>query len=172
MAVCGHCLGDCVECLPYCMSCWRNVFGVTLAQSKIHGKGIIATASFFPGDAIIPYSGTVMSEAETAQKYPHGHDYLMSGPHGTEGEWPQFYIDPTEDSDGSRHLGSFVNHSPTPNAVVLFKKHDHTFPLWIVATQHIRPNDEIVIYYGCRYWTDSEIIQTCEQKKNNTCSAI
>lgn len=65
---------DCSEPLgwsyPYCAQHLREIFGVCVKRSKVHGMGLFATRDFAAGESIVPFGGElVRSQKQLNQRY-------------------------------------------------------------------------------------------------------
>jgi SET domain-containing protein len=105
----------------------------TVRESPIHGRGLFATASINPGSDILEYVGEKISKQESLARCEAGNHFI-------------FALDDQHDIDGNVEWNParWMNHSCSPNCAAEHVS-DH---IWIVATRHIHPGEELTFNYG------------------------
>lgn len=68
------CLEDCERTLgwsyPYCSVHLKDLFGVAIRRSKIHGMGLFAARDFVKGEKVVPYGGElVKTQRQLNERY-------------------------------------------------------------------------------------------------------
>lgn len=107
------------------------------------GYGVIATDDIKKDSFIVPYLGKIVSQT---RKEVLGNDYAFNlFPEETEGG---LVIDAKEAGNISR----FMNHSYTPNAVMVNGRHGNKVLPWLRALTKISAGEEICWNYGSGYW--------------------
>lgn len=120
-----------------------------LVNSKIHGKGVVATEPIAAGQRLIEYTGARITNAEADRRYPFNpdeaqHTFLFSVNSRT-------IIDAADGGNVAR----FINHKCDPNCeAVIIKGH-----VYIEALRDIEPGEEL----GYDYWF---VLDEPHNKKN------
>jgi uncharacterized protein len=121
----------------------RVAFGLSLAQSKIHGKGCFAAIAFDQDQLIAEYLGERISSAEAERRRrASGEQFICD----VDSEWA---IDGSRGGNGTH----CINHSCQPNAYVIVSEKR----IFIHALREIIPGEEITTDY--RYELYSEQIK-------------
>ena len=114
------------------------------------GNGVFTTHAFPKGEFITYYTGWIINYAEFTQLQKHNaHSHLI-------GRTPMrdavMGVETAEEllmfPEDERGLGSFINHSPTPNCEKIIIDEQICFK----ALVQIPANSEIFINYGSSYW--------------------
>jgi len=107
--------------------------GIEVRESSVGGRGVFATKHFWPGDII--------------EACP-----TLHAPNGQWGRSTEDYVFQTTRQKKLLALGkcSMYNHKDFPNTTHEFS--DDWSTLYIIAFEHIKPNDEIFIHYGDQWW--------------------
>lgn len=111
----------------------RLAFGLTVAQSRIHGKGCFAIVSFRPNQQIAEYVGERISLAEAERRRHSARRECICD---IDSEWA---IDGSEGGNGTQ----YVNHSCHPNSYVIVSDGR----IFIHALREIAPGEEITTDY-------------------------
>ena len=137
--------------VPACRKCISAKFPVLVANSKIHEYGLFAARNIVVNELVIPYAGDIMDVQTVCKRCPHGGDLLVACPE------LGVYIN-GQYANGCRSIGSFANHSDTPNCQLTYVDvvdqldfSDDMHPFWIRATRHIEKGSELTFDYGPRY---------------------
>jgi uncharacterized protein len=118
--------------------------GVEVRQSPIHGRGVFATRTYEPGEAILPIDDSRVVTRETPLdpergELPHHRDYL--GTHDVLMQEPERYI----------------NHCCEPNTYVQTRAGVR----WVVAYRAVAPGDELTFDYCISSYGDHEWECSC-----------
>ncbi len=106
--------------------------GLTVAESRIHGKGCFATARFARRKKIAEYTGERITNAE-AERRGHRRVLRISG---LDDRWS---IDGSVGGNGTH----YINHSCRPNCFMqTIRGH-----LLVLALRDIRPGEELTVDY-------------------------
>jgi hypothetical protein len=110
---------------------YENIY---VADSKIHGKGILAKKRFGADEIVCEFTGEIIDEKECVQREKEGNVYIF---------WYDdiVYIDVSKDE-----TIKYLNHSCKPNCRIEASEND--YHLLIIANEIINQNDEITIDYG------------------------
>jgi hypothetical protein len=55
---------------PYCPAHLKEIFGVAVAKSKVHGMGLFAMRDFAKGERVVPFGGDfILSQKELNKRY-------------------------------------------------------------------------------------------------------
>lgn len=154
--------------LPLCWQHAKKVYGVRVANSALHGKGLFAATPFSRGDWICPYGGEVITLAQMNGRYPGD----CVAPYGM--------CDGNRCEDGAvrRGVGTIANGEGPPgrriqtnSETVVFTRYDQVLEprrtrlqqegampvrgsMWVRATRNIPAGTEIIMNYGDEYWED------------------
>lgn len=118
----------------------RLAFGLTIAKSKIHGRGCFATVTFRPNERIAEYVGERISLVEAERRRQARGERCICD---VDAEWA---IDGHRGGNGTQ----YVNHSCQPNAYAIVSGKR----IFIHALREIVPGEEITTNY--QYELDSE----------------
>ena len=110
--------------------------------SIIHGNGLFTNRNFQKNEILTFYDGEHIDWKEAHSREP---SYIRGLAFGFAA------IDGLRTPVIGRGLGSFCNHSSTPNAI--FWVRDDV--VWIKARQVISSGEEVVVNYGRVYWERS-----------------
>ena len=127
-------------------------------QSKIHGKGIIATEKIKKGTKIIQYVGEKISKKEGDKRSGDRIEkYLKSN---SSGSVYIFELDKNQDIDGnfSFNKARYINHSCNPNCEVDIIKDE----IWISSIKNIKKGDELSYDYGYTFDKDDYKDHECK----------
>ncbi|HKZ77424.1 MAG TPA: SET domain-containing protein-lysine N-methyltransferase [Pyrinomonadaceae bacterium] len=111
----------------------RLAFGLTVARSKIHGKGCFATIPFRQNQQIAEYVGERISLAEAERRRRASRKQHICD---VDGEWA---IDGNRGGNGTQ----YVNHSCEPNSYVRVSEGR----IFLHALREIAPGEEITTNY-------------------------
>ncbi|TVP78274.1 MAG: SET domain-containing protein [Puniceicoccaceae bacterium] len=115
----------------------------TVKTSKIHGRGLYATADIEEGTDIIQYVGEKISKKESTRR---ALEWEASARKSGEGLVYIFELDKKYDIDG--RLGDnparYMNHSCDGNCEAI----NYDGEIWIVARRDIKEGEELVYDYG------------------------
>ena len=118
----------------------RLAIGLSLAKSKIHGKGCFATTAFDQHQQIAEYVGERISSAEAERRRcAQGKQCICD----VDSEWS---IDGSRGGNGSQ----CINHSCQPNAYVIVSEQR----IFIHALREIAPGEEITVDYRYELYSD------------------
>lgn len=119
-------------------------------RSKIHGNGVIATASIRKGEPIVEYKGRIISHDEADQQYSgdvtSGHTFLFT----LNEDW-------IVDANVRGTVARWINTSCEPNAIAFIHSEDKKNPdpkkdrVIIEALRAIKPGEEITYDYGFEF---------------------
>jgi SET domain-containing protein len=121
--------------------------GLTVARSKVHGYGLIATRRFVRGEEVMAGDGVIWQEDET---FVDSHALVLpaenadpSWPRGEDGEPRDFYYDLVDQT-------RWINHSCEANTSVdaRWDPEAKIVRTWWTATRDIEPGDEIFYDYA------------------------
>ena len=127
-------------------------------QSKIHGKGIIATEKIKKGTKIIQYVGEKISKKEGDKRSGDRIEkYLKSN---SSGSVYIFELNKNQDIDGnfSFNKARYINHSCNPNCEVDIIKDE----IWISSIKNIKKGDELSYDYGYTFDKDDYKDHECK----------
>ena len=127
-------------------------------QSKIHGKGIIATEKIKKGTKIIQYVGEKISKKEGDKRSGDRIEkYLKSN---SSGSVYIFELNKNQDIDGnfSFNKARYINHSCNPNCAVDIIKDE----IWISSIKNIKKGDELSYDYGYTFDKDDYKDHECK----------
>ncbi len=113
-------------------------------NSKVHGKGILATSNIKKGTKIIEYIGEKITKKEGDKRSAERiKNYLDKA---NEGSVYIFELNKKYDLDGtpSYNKARYINHSCEPNCEVDIIDEK----IWIIAIKNIKKNDELNYDYG------------------------
>jgi SET domain-containing protein len=106
-------------------------------QSKIHGRGVIATRDIPAGERLVEYVGEVITPAEADRRYPFDeasahHTFLFS-------------VNNRKIIDAAHHgnVARWINHSCDPNCEALIEKGR----VFIYSLRDIKKGEELVYDY-------------------------
>jgi SET domain-containing protein len=105
------------------------------------GQGVFATKNIHADQFIVPYDGEIVDNYELNLRYGKKARkiYAIEIQHGL-----------YEDGLFYRGVGTMVNHSEHPNAVLTLDSSDNR--VVVVALKFIPAGHEILVNYGPRYW--------------------
>ena len=129
-----------------------------VVQSKIHGKGIIATEKIKKGTKIIQYVGEKISKKEGDKRSGDRIEkYLKSN---SSGSVYIFELNKNQDIDGnfSFNKARYINHSCNPNCEVDIIKDE----IWISSIKNIKKGDELSYDYGYTFDKDDYKDHECK----------
>ncbi len=116
--------------------------GLTIGESKIHGRGCFA-ASFFPkGRKIAEYAGEAISGREARRRLKRRRVHRACGVD------EDHYLDGARGGNGTH----YINHSCAPNSYMKIV-HGH---ILFMALRDIHPGEEITLDYQDTYHPDSK----------------
>lgn len=107
---------------------------VDVRPSRIAGLGLFALRAFAPGERLVPYAGTLLSQPPA----PSADDGRVYGLEISPGRWL--------DGSSPENPGRYANHSCGPNAELIWT--GSLEGAWLTASQAIRAGDEITFDYG------------------------
>jgi uncharacterized protein len=115
--------------------------GLTVRQSRIHGKGCFATTSFLARRKIAEYAGEKISNAEANRRAKRKTLRICA----INNRWS---LDGSRGGNGTH----YINHSCEPNAFMkILYKH-----ILFIALRDITPGEEITIDYESTLHSDSK----------------
>ena len=132
-------------------------------NSKIHGRGIVATKNIKKSTRIIQYVGEIVSKKEGDKRSGNRiKKYLKSN---RTGSVYIFELNKKYDIDGffSYNKARFINHSCEPNCEVDIIKNE----IWITSIKNIKKDQELNYDYGYPFDKDDykDHICKCGSKK-------
>ena len=106
-------------------------------QSKIHGRGVIATRDIPAGEKLVEYVGDIITPAEADRRYPFDDDK----PHHTF----LFSVNSRKIIDAAHHgnVARWINHSCDPNCEAMVEKGR----VFIYSLRDIRKGEELAYDY-------------------------
>jgi uncharacterized protein len=118
-------------------------FGIEIKKSTIPnaGSGVFATRNIQANEFIVTYDGEVVDTHELNRRY---------GKHARKIYAVKIGNGRFEDGLFRRGAGTMVNHSDSPNAMLVLDS--DTNRVTIVSSKRIRKNQEIFVDYGPNYW--------------------
>lgn len=124
---------------------------VTVGKSAIAGRGLFACETIRPGEEIAEYVGRRMTNKEFNIIFDAGMwMYAVSIPGGVidaaGDEWDEYPAKFSNDAMGIKRVGA------RNNATFRYSGKRGNYKVYIVATRHIKPGDEIFTSYGRGYW--------------------
>jgi hypothetical protein len=133
---------------PFCKAHTSQVYGVTVARSRIPGagKGLFATRPFKANTPIAPIYGETVSSSELTRRYG-----TSTAPYGVEASG-RFY-------DGAclRYIGHMSNSVFDVSGKSVAGRCNGTIAAdrrgrpWLYSAKHIDAGEEVLTYYGQRY---------------------
>ncbi|HEY0303451.1 MAG TPA: SET domain-containing protein-lysine N-methyltransferase [Longimicrobiales bacterium] len=110
---------------------------IKMIQSKIHGRGVIATRDIAAGEKIVEYVGEIITPGEADRRYPFEEDK----PHHTF----LFSVNSRKIIDAAHggNIARWINHSCDPNCEALVEKGR----VFIYALRDIKKGEELVYDY-------------------------
>jgi SET domain-containing protein len=111
----------------------RLAFGLTVARSKIHGKGCFAAILYLQNQRIAEYVGERIALAEAERRRAAARKQCICD---VDSEWA---IDGSRGGNGTQ----YVNHSCEPNAEVIVLSGQ----IFLYALRQITPGEEITTDY-------------------------
>jgi hypothetical protein len=144
------CLEFCTNTLgwayPYCAEHAREIFGVEVRPSPVHGMGLFAVREFAPRAKVVPFGGALFrNEALLDARYSRAGERDYTALYTI--RVLQGFVDALE----LRHLWSYSNHSARPNC-----KYGQ---FGLVALRPLFFGDEILVDYGPDYRVDAGDVQ-------------
>ena len=136
---------------PYCKRHLKTKLHLKLLESTVPGagQGVFAWGPDMPkkvvfkkGDEVCKYEGEVITQTELDKRYSFlTATYAMKCADTVDDNVPEnLYVD----SAGLRSIGAMINHSNTPNCVVIINDQNQ---LVVKANKQIRHNQELFINY-------------------------
>jgi SET domain-containing protein len=110
---------------------------IKMVQSKIHGRGVIATRDIPAGERLVEYVGEIITPGEADRRYPFDED----SPHHTF----LFSVNSRKIIDAAHHgnVARWINHSCDPNCEALIEKGR----VFIYSLRDIKKGEELVYDY-------------------------
>jgi SET domain-containing protein len=110
---------------------------IKMVQSKIHGRGVIATRDIAAGERLVEYVGEIITPGEADRRYPFDEDT----PHHTF----LFAVNSRKIIDAAHHgnVARWINHSCDPNCEALIEKGR----VFIYSLRDIKKGEELVYDY-------------------------
>ena len=111
---------------------------IQVRRSGIHGKGVFALLPLKKGEAVIEYTGEVISWKEALRRHPHD----PSDPQHTF----YFHVDDHNVIDGARggNASRWINHACTPNC----EADEVDGRIFIKTLRALKPGQELFYDYG------------------------
>ncbi|HET9441281.1 MAG TPA: SET domain-containing protein-lysine N-methyltransferase [Longimicrobiales bacterium] len=108
-----------------------------MVDSRIHGRGVIATRDIAAGERLVEYVGEIITPGEADRRYP----FDETQPHHTF----LFAVNSRKIIDAAHHgnVARWINHSCDPNCEALVEKGR----VFIYALRDIKKGEELVYDY-------------------------
>jgi SET domain-containing protein len=126
---------------------------IKVRRSRIHGRGVFATAPIRKGAKIIEYTGKRVLWRSVPDESDGAHTFLFGLANGKD------VIDPAVGGNDAR----WINHSCDPNCEAIEDTRDRVF---IYALRNIKPGEEL--FYDYQLEIDEPV--TAKTKRESACS--